>query len=41
MGRIKLRAIFVNANMVDGAPKLSDLDSRDPKTVVDEQYKYF
>ena len=41
MGRIKLRAIFVNANMVDGAPRLSDSDSRDAKTVVDEQYRYY
>jgi hypothetical protein len=41
MGRIKLRAILVNAQMVDGAPKLSDANSRDAKTVVDEQYRHY
>lgn len=41
MGRIKLRAIYVNALMIDGAPKLSDANSRDAKTVVDEKYRYY
>lgn len=38
MGRIKLRAIY-KAAVNDG--KLSDADSRDAKTVVDEKYKFF
>lgn len=41
MGRIKLRAIYVNANVVDGAPRLTDADSRDAKTVVDEKFRFY
>jgi len=35
MGRIKLRARYV------AGPKLSDADSRNAKTVADEQYKQY
>lgn len=39
MGRIKLRAKYVAGT--NNELKLTDADSRDAKTVADEQYKYF